>query len=1035
MVLKKVSTIILFFQLLKQQFLVVMFFHCHFWSFSQSFSFRKIDQNTGLSELTTAYLSVDSNNFIWIGTNDGLNRFDGKNIKVYHPILPNGQPDPNLSSKVFEDRFGNKWFTTANSVQYLDKKTGKLKSYQLPNENRSNAGSTYHAFHLDKKNKLWVSANGSLVHFDVLTHKDSVLFPLNSYWCYAVQDSLNQEKFLINPLLEERAGVQILDNKGVSEKYFIKNDPKGFPAAYILFLFIENDSTIWMPSNIGLIKFNPYKPYNYKIILPENHESSPNFSDAKIWGEKYLWVSSRDKGLFLFELQNEQFIRNDSVSSSPDGFFSFPEVDNLFVTKNSLWLSTWGKGVLFTNFSNKSFNQLFFKKKAQISDTKRPVNFLSFNKEGSLFATIQNEGVFFSNLKEGFFEQYFPVKKIFLDNRDPYYHFSDSDGDHWILSPSTLVVNRKKSGGLSLVKNNFKGLSKIEEVSPNELLIMDFSGVHYFEKGNSFRKNQIIDFEDGYFFYLDSKKRIYLSDGRDKLHIYQYKSQSAQFIKTIDYVGYINSLVEDKDRESLWFASNKGLLKISSFNLENQFIIDPENKLQRSINCILQDDEGRLWLSSNNGILNYNIITKKVRHFTESDGLVSNQFRLRSCCKGPYGKLYFGSNNGATYFSPKEIRDNPNEPLLHITSIVINDKEELENVNFINLKKKTFTYDKRTVSFYFTGIEYSAPKENKYKYYLEGYDQDTVYAGTNGFARYANLPAGKYSFNIWGANSDDVWTKKPKTFELTILPPWYQTWWFKIITICTILFLLYSAYRFRIRQIQRKEAFKRKEAEFRQKEAEYKQLVAETETAVLRLQMNPHFIFNGMNSISRYILQKDINTANDYLVRFSKLMRTILKFAEKPFVSVNQEIHLLKDYLDTEAMRVGDHLRYSIEVDENIDQDEVILPTMILQPFVENAVWHGLSKKKSGGLIQVRFNLEKEYIICSIEDNGIGRIASFKQKPRLENHESKAISITQKRLQLLEKKYNCSSSLKIEDLFDLHRKPLGTKVELKIPLI
>jgi len=244
--------------------------------------------------------------------------------------------------------------------------------------------------------------------------------------------------------------------------------------------------------------------------------------------------------------------------------------------------------------------------------------------------------------------------------------------------------------------------------------------------------------------------------------------------------------------------------------------------------------------------------------------------------------------------------------------------------------------------------------------------------------------------------------------------------------------LLFTFYQSRITQICRKEVEWCKEVEFRQKEAESKQLAAELQNSVLRLQMNPHFIFNSMNSISSYILQKDIDTANQYLSRFAKLMRLILDLASKPLIPIADEIELLEQYMAAEAMRFENKFTWQVELDESLDPEEIMLPTMILQPFVENAIWHGFSRKASLGHIRIEFKKQDQLLICTVEDNGIGRIESGKNKA--EAHPSKAVQITEQRLQLIEKKSFPKTSLQIVDLYDESGAPSGTKVEVRLPL-
>ena len=254
---------------------------------------------------------------------------------------------------------------------------------------------------------------------------------------------------------------------------------------------------------------------------------------------------------------------------------------------------------------------------------------------------------------------------------------------------------------------------------------------------------------------------------------------------------------------------------------------------------------------------------------------------------------------------------------------------------------------------------------------------------------------------------------------------------------------LYQLYRFQINQIRRKEAFKLKEienkqllAETKQKEVELKLLASETETAVLRLQMNPHFIFNSMSSISSYILQKDVEMANEFLVHFSKLMRKILDFAAEPFLCISDEIDLLETYLEIEKMRLPGGFSYHLRIDENIDPEDVKLPTMILQPFVENAIWHGLASVNYQRVIHVGFQVNQKTLICTVEDNGKGINSTLEKSANsFFYHESKSLSITRKRIKLLGQKENFACSLDLIDKKNAGNSYTGTIVRLCLPLM
>jgi two-component sensor histidine kinase len=601
--------------------------------------------------------------------------------------------------------------------------------------------------------------------------------------------------------------------------------------------------------------------------------------------------------------------------------------------------------------------------------------------------------------------------------------------------------------GFQLFSRSENELQKIVQVSPDGFLVLSFAGLHYINKyrkqATGLMKNLIVPINTPYQLFKDNSSRIYISDGADGLNIFKWQQGQIDSVAAVTGVGYITEMAESGNREVLWLASSKGLLKfLPDKNFAVEYIRDADGLLDQTINSVFISRSGSVWVSSNNGLYKYDPATNRAKRYSESDGLQSAQFLPSSGCQLTGGKICFGGINGLNVFDPETVRDYSTAPVIHLTEIIINNKDTLKGQNINYLTEWTFPFSQNTIQIDFTGIEYGAPNEVVFSYFLKGYDIDTIYGGTNGTARYTRLPKGNYTLQIFAANSDGVWASQPKEFKIRVLPHWTDTWWFKSIVAVFILALLYAYYRFRVDQIKkqeemrRKEAeFKQKEAEFRQKEAEYKQLVAETETAVLRLQMNPHFIFNSMNSINSYILQRDIDTASDYLGRFAKLMRMILKYAANKYISVSDEIELLELYLQTEAMRFEQRFTYHFEVDEMLDPDEVVLPTMILQPFVENAIWHGLSKKTSGGRVVISFQKQNGSLACSVEDNGIGRQAAEAQKDRSKGHESKALAITAQRLKLLEKEENSPAHIEMIDLTNDENQASGTKVVLILPFL
>ena len=220
---------------------------------------------------------------------------------------------------------------------------------------------------------------------------------------------------------------------------------------------------------------------------------------------------------------------------------------------------------------------------------------------------------------------------------------------------------------------------------------------------------------------------------------------------------------------------------------------------------------------------------------------------------------------------------------------------------------------------------------------------------------------------------------------------------------------------------------RKQKADADKKEAEFRATVADVELKALRAQMNPHFIFNSLNSIGDYILKNDSQAASDYLGKFARLMRMTLENSDKKEITLMEDITLLRTYLGIEQKRFDHSFEFKIEVADDLDIDEVLIPPMLLQPFVENSIIHGLATKEKGGKIDINFKAQNNELVCTVEDNGVGRKAS-KKSMRLNGKNSKGIAITQNRIDVLNRTKNTNGAIKIID------KTTGTKVVVTLPL-
>jgi LytS/YehU family sensor histidine kinase len=257
--------------------------------------------------------------------------------------------------------------------------------------------------------------------------------------------------------------------------------------------------------------------------------------------------------------------------------------------------------------------------------------------------------------------------------------------------------------------------------------------------------------------------------------------------------------------------------------------------------------------------------------------------------------------------------------------------------------------------------------------------------------------------------------------------PWWQTWWFRIGALLLIAGLVYWLYLLRVAQIRRKEKLK----------SQYEKKLANVEMTALLAQMNPHFLFNSLNSIDSYIIKNESGKASEYLNNFARLMRLILQNSRSNYISLKDGLETLDLYLQMESLRFSNKFEYEIKVAEGIDTASIVIPPMLIQPYVENAIWHGLMHKKDGtpGKVEIIINRQDNNLICIIKDNGIGRekAAELKAQKPGSHKRSMGMQITSDRIEMINKLYDTNTSVKVVDLKNENGNASGTQVKLIIP--
>jgi len=511
--------------------------------------------------------------------------------------------------------------------------------------------------------------------------------------------------------------------------------------------------------------------------------------------------------------------------------------------------------------------------------------------------------------------------------------------------------------------------------------------------------------------FTDSQNRTWVLSSSGLFLILNIDQDHIRLRKIVELQDYsIWSMTETKNHE-LWVGS----IEQGVFNLDKDgnFLKNLNylsNLKSMSVCSVIIDDKDNLWVSAPNGLYTIDCTTKKViRHYSHRDGLISEGFNYRSATKDKFGNLYFGTKNGIIYFDPSRLLDeNKNQD--YSSNILIHTINSTELFDFFGVSSTIqLGPEKRNLFIEPTLSDYTYPTENQYVFTLEGYDNEW-YTQKSAMPniRYTNLPPGDYQLKVYGINASGNKTLNEINIPITVKPYFYESSWFlALILIFSISLISWIvAIQIRANKNQRR--------------------MLESQMDSLRAQMNPHFFFNALNSIQDYIFHKDREKAADFMSGFAKLLRSILQASGRKYISLSDEEALLKQYLNLEALRFEGLLEWNISIDPSISKSSIYIPTMLIQPIIENAIKHGLAPKKKDMILKIRFYRFKQFLACEVEDNGVGRAAAAKMNA----HESKGLWLIEKRLRLLNMNIGDLKPLVIEDLVDENHQAKGTRIRL-----
>lgn len=963
---------------------------------SQQYNFKNYSAENGLPFVQISSLHQDKNGYLWSGGYGGLSRFDGKDFLNYSP--KNGLVNHYVNA-ICSDDSGYVYAATAEGLSIIKNNTitnypsgGMLGEAYLNALCYDALGGIY----IGSRSGLFIFKNNKFLEINdfkgmeiktLLRTKNGLLCVGTSFGLFyynSVSKSSEKQNDLsgenINCIAEcpETGHLLIGTTSGFSKVFIPGEKPlnlktqNGLIDEDITSVLCEGPENIWIGSGTGLLKYNG-KTFEYYNLYNDNNANHIRciVKDS----EDNIWLGTHS-GIYRY--------RDNAFSS----FDKSTVIGNSFVYKilkdktGEIWFCTDGNGVI-------RYSQGYFKnittKDGLLSNSMNSATI--YDGDAIWLGTTNGISIF----RKGRFEN-FSGNSLLKVNPPIAVQYLDSKNTLWLGGQNGAEAIRKTNGGY---KSEFyhipeflkeSGVQSIVESKNGDIWLGTFLGGLFKLEDNEFvYQNKKLNIKaDAFFTLLIDNHNVMYGATLNGLWIYDLNKGTQQYITAKDGLNSeLIYLLHFSDNENtLWVGTNQGINKLDLQKFREKKIIS-------------------------------------IQSYGKTEGFTGVECNNYGVLEEEDGSFWFGTVSGVVRHQPKSIKNNTVLPATYIQSIkLLSEDTLLKNGSIL-------PHNYNSITFYYRGICFTNPDKVMYKKKLEGYENTWSEPSTEDYSKYANLPAGKYTFKVISCNNEGIWNESPAEFSFEIKLPFYKTWWFISLLIFLSISLVIIVFQVRVQNIRKKQ-----KAEF-EKKAE----IAKVELKALRAQMNPHFVFNSLNSIQHYILNSNSIEAAKYLNKFAKLIRIILNNSEKNMVTINEDVASLKLYLELEQMRFDGKFDYSINIHNGVDGDYDEIPPMLMQPYIENAILHGLNPKIEKGHLKIDIFTKDNYIVCRISDNGIGRenAGEIKRTQPGQQHKSLGMKITSERVKILNDINKSDLSVTITDLKDEKGNPCGTMVELFIP--
>ncbi len=1018
--------------------------------------FQHLSIENGLSNNSVNSVVQDNNGFIWIATENGLNKFNGYSSKLFYPHLQlfNQELITHIGSS-FKDSKGRLWFGSKGLILCNPQlETFKIFQFDAANPNSIMSNDIFKIVE-DEHSRIWIGTRNGLAMYNEST-QDFTKFRHDTT---ATKVEIYSRNRIIDLVSDKNGNLWMTTLMGLY-KYSIK---KNIFTPYLLhpdksgsklvnrshFMALDHTGKIWINYfGIGLFCFDTLSKKYEQVKFPQSemNDAALAINSIQCDSKNNIWIASSVDGLLQFERTSSQW-----THFKHDPFKSKSLIENkvscIYEDKSGiLWIGTNNKGVDRINPGHHKFLNLVLSPGNPNSICADDITCFAEDITSNLWIGSKNGLMYFDRSKNKF-RCYTNIKnnQNSISDNVIYSLELDSLNNLWVATANGLnyynTKNHRWTKYFDLEKdaNSLPGNLVFDiKIKKNGSIWVATNNLigRFVPETNSFisqKNNAIIDsLLHAYYITLfeDSEQLMWISTAKSGIYLIDDQYHCIKTYRKSN--GFQANLVHQFNEDlfgTIWIASDQGIYFKLKDSVSIQKLKSNDLILNGDIKSIIPESDTSIWVSTLSGLiditLDKNKNIKSYRTYNESNGLQSKAFNNFAGLKLNSGDFCFGGINGFNIFNPSQIKINTFIPPIKISSFKVHNLDIpfslfAENNSTIELK-----YTENYFSFDMASLSYDLSEKNQYGYQLEGYDHQINYSKNTRNVFYNNIPPGQYKLHIIGSNNMGIWNMNGYILNIIIHPPFWQNLWFRILFISITAAAGYWIYYRRIKFIKQQE----------QNKADIEKQITEARSAALRAQMNPHFIFNSLNSIQHIISEHQHENAQRYLSKFSRLMRLILENSSKNMTTVASELKIIELYLELESLRFENKFIFQIDYQEDPSILDIEIPTLILQPFVENAIIHGLINKTGLGQLKIILQKNQSYLSCIIQDNGIGRDASMLiNRKKGINHQSLGIPVTIDRIKMIETITNRRALVSIDDLKDENNVSKGTRVTIILPI-